>query len=116
MDMDGFAAVTVAELGELRESRPGLQVLDVREDDEWAEQRIPGSVHVPYHDLARTAPSLDPSAPVAVICSTGTRSALAVGLVRRAGFGEVIHVTPGGVATWAELGLPTEGRERSATA
>jgi glyoxylase-like metal-dependent hydrolase (beta-lactamase superfamily II)/rhodanese-related sulfurtransferase len=116
MATDRVAVATVAELGELRASRADLQVLDVREHDEWEEERIPGSVHVPYHDLARTAPPLDPAAPVAVICSTGTRSALAVGLVRRLGFSEVIHVTPGGVGTWAELGLPTEGRERSATA
>jgi glyoxylase-like metal-dependent hydrolase (beta-lactamase superfamily II)/rhodanese-related sulfurtransferase len=116
MGTDRVAIVTVAELGELRRSQPDLQVLDVREHDEWEEQRIPGSAHVPYHDLARIPPPLDPAAPVAVICSTGTRSALAVGLVRRAGFAEVIHVSPGGVGTWAALGLPTEGRERSATA
>jgi rhodanese-related sulfurtransferase len=116
MATDRVAVATVAELGELRASRADLQVLDVREHDEWEEERIPGSVHVPYHDLARTAPPLDPAAPVAVICSTGTRSALAVGLVRRLGFSEVIHVTPGGVGTWAELCLPIEGRERSATA
>jgi hypothetical protein len=29
-------------------------------------------------------------------------------LLRRSGFSEVIHVTPGGVATWAELGHPVE--------
>jgi rhodanese-related sulfurtransferase len=116
MGTDRVAIATVEEIADLRSSRPDLQVLDVREHDEWDEQRIPGSAHVPYHDLARTAPPLDPEAPVAVICSTGTRSALAVGLVRRAGFPEVIHVTPGGVGTWAALGLPTEGRERSARA
>ena len=111
---ESVAVATVAELAELRASRPGVQVLDVREHDEWAEERIPGSVHVPYHDLARTVPALDPAQPVAVICTTGTRSALAVGLVRRSGFADVIHVTPGGVGTWAELGLPTEGRQRPA--
>jgi rhodanese-related sulfurtransferase len=70
-------------------------------------------VHLPYHDLGRVRLPLDDQLPVAVICSTGRRSATAVGLVRRAGAGEVIHVTPGGVGTWAELGHATE---RSAAA
>ena len=116
METSSIAIASVAELAELRRARPDVQVLDVREHDEWAEQRIPGSAHVPYHDLARVAPPLDPASPVAVICTTGTRSALAVGLVRRSGFAEVIHVTPGGVGTWASLGLETEGVGRPAAA
>ncbi len=108
LPVERFEVVGVAELALLRERRPDLQILDVRDDHEWAEGRIPGSVHVTYHDVGRVAPPLDPVLPVAVICSTGRRSALAVGLLRRAGFSEVIHVTPGGVGTWAELGHPVE--------
>jgi len=108
LPLERFQVVDVAGLVTLREQRPELQVLDVRDDHEWAEMRIPGSHHVTYHDLGRVAPPLDPQRPVAVICSTGRRSAMAVGLVRRAGFAEVIHVTPGGVGTWAELGHPVE--------
>jgi glyoxylase-like metal-dependent hydrolase (beta-lactamase superfamily II)/rhodanese-related sulfurtransferase len=108
LPVERFEVVDVAGLALLRERRPDLQILDVRDDDEWAEGRIAGSVHVIYHDLSRVTPPLDPALPVAVICSTGRRSALAVGLVRRAGFSEVIHVTPGGVGTWAELDHPVE--------
>jgi hydroxyacylglutathione hydrolase len=108
LPLDAFAVVDVAGLARLRKQRSDLQILDVRDDHEWAEMRIAGSVHVAYHDLARVVPPLDRARPVAVICSTGRRSAMAVGLVRRAGFGEVIHVTPGGVAAWAEQGHPVE--------
>ena len=38
-------------LYERREREPDLQILDVREDSEWRAQRIPGAVHVPYHDI-----------------------------------------------------------------
>jgi hydroxyacylglutathione hydrolase len=106
LPVERFQVVDVAGLALLRERRPDLQILDVRDDHEWADQRIPGSVHVTHHDLGRVTPPLDPGRPVAVICSTGRRSALAVGLVRRAGFAEVIHVSPGGVDTWAELDHP----------
>jgi rhodanese-related sulfurtransferase len=108
MPVERFRVVDPDGLAELWEGDDPPQILDVREDDEWAERRIPGSVHVPYHDLGRDRPPLDPTRPVAVICSTGRRSAMAAGLVRRAGFGDVIHVTPGGVDTWAAHGHPVE--------
>ena len=107
-EIESFAVIDVPGLAELHGRRPDLQILDVREDHEWEQQRIPGSLHVPYHDLAARRPPIDLDRPVAVICSTGRRSALAVGLVRRAGAREVLHVTPGGVETWAERGHPIE--------
>ncbi len=36
---------------ELHERRDGVQILDVRERDEWEAGHIPGSVFVPYHDI-----------------------------------------------------------------
>ena len=106
--LESFAVVDVAGLADLLERRPEVQVLDVRDDDEWEGGHIPGSLHVPYHDVGRVPAPFDPGRPVAVICSTGRRSATAAGLVRRDGALEVIHVTPGGVDTWEKLGHPVE--------
>jgi rhodanese-related sulfurtransferase len=39
---------------------------------------------------------------------------MAVGLVRRSGFAEVIHVTAGGVGTWAARGYPIEQSQPAA--
>ena len=36
---------------------------------------IPGSVHAPYHDIDGIPDGLDPARPIAVICSSGQRSA-----------------------------------------
>jgi hydroxyacylglutathione hydrolase len=52
--------------------------------------------------------SLDPGRPVAVICSSGQRSAVAASLLSRSGARNVIHVTDGGVGTWERLGGPIE--------
>src|SRR4051812_20591254 len=46
----------------------GVQILDVREDDEWKSGHIPGSVHVPYHDIHSLPEGLDPGRPVAAMC------------------------------------------------
>jgi len=72
--------------------------LDVREDDEWDEGHVEGSLHVPYHELRDGIPAEIPrDEPVAVACSAGNRSSLAASLLRRAGLQNVIHVTDGGV-------------------
>lgn len=108
LPVESLGQVDVPELAELMRGHTELQLLDVRGADEWAESRIPGSVHLPYHDLITTMPDLDRSLPVAAICSSGKRAAMAVGLLQRGGFGDVIHVTHGGVGTWGDLGLPLE--------
>jgi hydroxyacylglutathione hydrolase len=86
----------------------GLQVLDVRERTEWDAGRIPGSLHVPYHDLAGLPDGLDRDRPVAVVCASGQRSAVAASLLQADGAGHVAHVVDGGVGTWAAAGWPIE--------
>jgi rhodanese-related sulfurtransferase len=93
-----------------------VQVLDVRERDEWEKGHIPGSVHVPYHDLHGVPDALDPGRPIAAICSSGQRSAIAASLLARAGAQHVIHVADGGVGTWKAQGWPIEEPERPAVA
>ncbi len=92
----------------LHERVDDVQVLDVRERAEWEEGHLPGAVHVPYHDLDRVPDGIDPARPVAVICSSGQRSAVAASLLRRHGAERVIHVADGGVGTWADAGWPVE--------
>jgi hydroxyacylglutathione hydrolase len=90
----------------LHERRDELQVLDVREQAEWEEGHIPGAVHVPYHDIDGVPGAIDPARPVAVVCSSGQRSAVAASLLLRHGAREVIHVADGGVGTWRQHGWP----------
>ena len=88
-----------------------LQVLDVREQDEWEDGHIPGAIHTPYHDIDAIPDGIDPALPVAVICSSGQRSAVAASLLLRHGAAHVIHVADGGVGTWSEHGWPVEQPE-----
>jgi glyoxylase-like metal-dependent hydrolase (beta-lactamase superfamily II)/rhodanese-related sulfurtransferase len=100
--------LSVAELHERWTAGNGLQVLDVRERLEWEEGRIPGSLFTPYHDLHELPEGLDPERPVAAICSSGQRSAVAASLLQRHGARAVLHVAGGGVGTWARAGWPIE--------
>jgi len=101
--------LTVPELHERwARDRDRLQVLDVRERTEWVDGHLPGSLHVPYHDLHELPAELDPAQPVAVICASGQRSAVAASLLQREGARDVLHVADGGVGTWARAGWPVE--------
>jgi glyoxylase-like metal-dependent hydrolase (beta-lactamase superfamily II)/rhodanese-related sulfurtransferase len=93
---------------ELHERNGSLQVLDVREDSEWRAGHIPDSLHVPYHDIRSLPDGMDPAQPVAVVCASGQRSAVAASLLKAHGAQAVIHVVDGGVPLWERLGFPIE--------
>ena len=84
----------------------GPQILDVRELSEWREGHIPGSLHLPYHDIHSLPEGIDPEQPVAAICASGQRSATAASLLAAYGAREVIHVVDGGVPAVGRLGPP----------
>ena len=104
-------AIDVHELAE-RLRRDEVSLLDVRDDDEWEEGHVAGSVHVAYHDLRAGLPdSISNGKPLAVVCSVGNRSSIAASLLKRSGIKDVIHVTDGGVADLAAEGIPlVEGK------
>jgi hydroxyacylglutathione hydrolase len=85
-----------------------VDLLDVREDDEWAAGHVEGSLHVPYHDLRDGIPDdlrQRDGKPLAVACSVGNRSAIAVSLLLRGGVHDLEHVVPGGVADLEREGM-----------
>ena len=88
----------------LHERKDDVQIVDVREQDEWDAVHIPGSIHIPYHDIHEIPAELDPARAVAVICASGRRSVVAASLLQRFGRKDVIHVVEGGVGTWARKG------------
>jgi hydroxyacylglutathione hydrolase len=100
--------LTVPELHDRAERDPSIQILDVREASEWQRGHIPGSIHVPYHDIHELPEGVDPERPIAALCSSGQRSGVAASLLRRLGAKDVIHVIPGGVGTWERAGYPIE--------
>jgi hydroxyacylglutathione hydrolase len=105
---DRIERLDVPELHARAEDDPELQILDVRERAEWDAGHIAGSLFTPYHDIHQLPEGVDPGRPVAVICSSGQRSAVGASLLRRQGAEHVIHVVDGGVETWGRRGWPTE--------
>jgi rhodanese-related sulfurtransferase len=101
--------MTVEQLhGRWEADRGALQVLDVRERAEWDAGHIPRSVHLPYHDIHGLPGSLDPERPIAAVCASGQRSAVAASVLKRLGARAVVHVVDGGVPLWQRMGWPLE--------
>ena len=106
LPVESTAAIDIPELAD-RLRRDAVRLLDVRDLDEWEEGHVEGSRHVPYHDLGQGVPDdlLNGGKPLAVACSVGNRSSIAVSLLRRAGVEDVVHVASGGVAELAGEGI-----------
>ena len=85
-------------------SQQDIQVLDVREDDEWAAGRIDSALHIPLGQLDRRAHELDPNRPIVTVCRSGGRAAKAAGLL--CGAGLRAEVMTGGMTQWADDKLP----------
>jgi glyoxylase-like metal-dependent hydrolase (beta-lactamase superfamily II)/rhodanese-related sulfurtransferase len=107
---EGRAVATIERLpiGDLPARAGELQLVDVRERAEWDAGHIPGSLHVPYHDIVALPDGIDPARPVAALCASGQRAAVAASLLARYGASHVVHVTGGGVGTWERAGHPIE--------
>jgi glyoxylase-like metal-dependent hydrolase (beta-lactamase superfamily II)/rhodanese-related sulfurtransferase len=109
--VDRIERETVEQMHERLEADPTLQVLDVRDPDEWHAGHIPGSLFTCWHDMTELPPELDPERPVAVICGSGQRAATAGSLAQRFGAQRVFHIVDGGVGKWGQLGHPLEQTE-----
>jgi rhodanese-related sulfurtransferase len=65
-------------------------VLDVRQDDERAESAIPGSAHIPIHEVLERVGELDKGTRWWVHCASGFRASIAASVLARAGYDVVL--------------------------
>jgi len=88
-------------------NREDAQVVDVREQTEWAKGHINGARHIPSGEIAQRIGELDKfrQRPLIVTCASGQRSASACAALRKAGF-EKVFALDGGLGAWEQAGLP----------
>ncbi len=94
-------------------STNGLQVLDVRDDEEWDEGHIENAHFLPYTRMVQQLTSdamldklpLSKEQHVAVTCATGKRSSTAISVMKREGFKHLYNIT-GGMEAWEAAGFP----------
>lgn len=108
--------ITVADLKNLIETQPALQVIDVRRPAEYQSGHAPRAITAPLSSLQQILPllRLDSSRPTAVICAGGYRSSAATSIMQRAGFINLLNVT-GGTKAWIDAGYEVEMPAAAAT-
>ena len=113
--VESFERISVDDLytrwrGRDRHNDP-LAVLDVRDDQEWADGHIPGAQHIHIGDLLRHLHAVPASAPVAVICASGFRAEIGASILSATG--RQVLAVQGGVPDWIAKGLPSERGEQA---
>ena len=87
-------------------SEGGIGVLDVRREGEFQAGHIEEADWHPLDRFKAALPEISKDSPVAVHCKSGYRSLIAVSLLQRAGYHNVVDVA-GGFDAWVGAGLPS---------
>lgn len=82
----------------------GATLVDVRERNEWRTGHAPRAVHIPLSQVPEQARRISTQRPVVVMCATGSRSRIAAGQLRKAGYRATS--LSGGIMAWQNAGGP----------
>lgn len=101
--------ISVHELKKRLDNTPDLCIIDVREDNEWHEQHIPGALHIPKDELMNNIAAKVPDhhCPLYLHCRGGVRSLQAANVLLDLGYQEVYSID-GGIMEWAASGYPVK--------
>jgi rhodanese-related sulfurtransferase len=82
-------------------------LIDVREDNEWIKDHLPGAIHLGKGIIERDVEARFPDTTTELVlyCGGGFRSALAADNLQKMGYTHVISMD-GGIREWREKGLP----------
>jgi rhodanese-related sulfurtransferase len=101
--------VTLSEVKAMLDRGERFHLIDVREEGEWANGRLPGARHLCKGIIERDIESAIPDhgAPIVLYCGGGFRSALAADNLQKMGYTNVASMD-GGWRGWTEADLPIE--------
>jgi sulfur dioxygenase len=105
-----FAGIWEIDPHGLEEHAATVQILDVREPEEFAGPlgHIRGAIPIPLGALAERAAELAHDRPIVAVCRSGGRSAQATAILREAGFNDTANLA-GGMLRWRSEGHAVEG-------
>ncbi|MCA1564435.1 MAG: molybdopterin-synthase adenylyltransferase MoeB [Acidobacteria bacterium] len=93
--------ISASELKRRMDRGDDLQIIDVREPNEYEIARIPDTTLIPLGQVTSRMNEIDPARETVVHCKMGGRSAKAIDALKQAGFkGRLINLT-GGITAWS---------------
>jgi adenylyltransferase/sulfurtransferase len=100
--------ITARELKDMIDAGKNFALIDVREQNEYDIVNIPGAKLIPKGRIisGEALSEIPQDKPVVLHCKSGARSAEALAVLHKAGFGDAVHVG-GGVLAWVKQVDPT---------
>lgn len=90
--------ISVSELSEILEQDPSTPLIDVREQDEFDEVNLSGTL-IPMSEFEARWSEIPKEGPVYIYCRTGRRSRSAIEYLKSKGYSNCLNVT-GGIVAW----------------
>lgn len=99
--MDHFQVNDINAGVEEYQKTPHAKLIEVREEDEYAEGHIPASINIPLSKIESAQREIitDLDTPLFVYCRSGNRSGQAVAWLKQAGYSKVKNI--GGIADYS---------------
>lgn len=93
--------ITATELKQRLDAGEDIQIIDVRQPDEYAFAKIDGTKLIPLGEVLQRIDEIDETKETVVHCKMGGRSAKAIEALQKAGFkGNLINLI-GGITAWS---------------
>lgn len=93
--------ITVSELKALIDAGENLQLIDVRQPDEYAFAKIDGAKLIPLGEIISRKDEIDETKDTVVHCKMGGRSARAIEFLEMSGFKGSLKNLVGGITAWS---------------
>ncbi len=86
------------------------QLIDVREEEEYAAAHIPGTINIPLSEFPARIDEISEESSVFLVCNTGVRSSQAALFLAGMGYEDLYNLEDG-TKGWMKKGYPVEGEE-----
>lgn len=99
--------ITAIELKDQLDSGADIQLIDVRQPDEYAFASIAGAKLIPLGEIISRMDELDQTRETVIHCKMGGRSARAIEMLEASGFKGSLANLVGGITAWSNDVDPT---------
>ena len=99
--------ITASELKAAIDSGTDIQLIDVRQPDEYDFARIPGAKLIPLGEIIARMSELDQTRETVIHCKMGGRSARAIEALQHYGYTGSLKNLVGGITAWSNDVDPT---------
>ncbi len=93
--------ITASELKALFDAGDNIQLIDVRQPDEFAFARIDRAKLIPLGEVVKRMGEIDDTKDTVIYCKMGGRSAHAIEFMQHAGFKGNLKNLAGGITAWS---------------